>query len=44
MKLGSYKVRVSEVERFLKEYEGYDLTDLENIKPLEEWDATEKIS
>ena len=44
MKLGSYKVRVSEVERFLKEYEGYDLTDLENIKPLEEGNVAEKIS
>lgn len=44
MKLGSYKVRVSEVERFLKEYEGYDLTDPENIKPLEEGNVAEKIS
>lgn len=35
MKLGSYKVRASEVERFLEEYEGYDLTDPADIKPLE---------
>lgn len=35
LKLGSYKVRKSELERFLKTYEGYDLTDPYNIKELE---------
>lgn len=35
MKLGSYKVRASELDRFLKEAEGMDLTDPFNVKPLE---------
>ncbi|MCR3758174.1 helix-turn-helix domain-containing protein [Clostridium felsineum] len=34
IKLGSLKIRNSEVNRFLKEYDGKDLTDLENIKEL----------
>lgn len=36
LKLGSYKVRRVELERFLEEYEGKDLTDPYNIKDLEE--------
>lgn len=36
MKLGSYKCRAAELERFLKEAEGKDLTDPENIKNLED--------
>lgn len=34
MKLGTLKVRKAELERFLAEAEGYDLTDPFNIKPL----------
>jgi hypothetical protein len=36
MKLGQYKVRRETLENFLKEYEGYDLTDPFNIMPLHE--------
>ncbi len=35
LKLGRYKVRKTELERFLKAYEGFDLTDPYNIKKLE---------
>lgn len=35
MKLGQYKVRKEELERFLKEYEGWDLTEPEKIHPLQ---------
>lgn len=34
MKVGSLKIRNSEVIRFLDEYEGKDLTNLDNIKLL----------
>lgn len=34
MKLGAWKCRREALEEFLREYEGYDLTDLSNIKPL----------
>lgn len=34
MKLGSYKVRKSELERFLAEFEGYDLTNPEQVVEL----------
>ena len=34
MKLGAWKCRREALEEFLLEYEGYDLTDLSNIKPL----------
>jgi len=34
LKLGSLKVRNSEINRFLQEYEGKDLSDLNNIKSL----------
>jgi excisionase family DNA binding protein len=34
LKLGSLKIRNSEVNRFLKEYDGKDLSDLDNIKEL----------
>ena len=34
LKLGSLKVRNSEINRFLSENEGLDLSDLENIKSL----------
>lgn len=36
LKLGRYKVTKEELQRFLKESEGMDLTDLNNIKPLRE--------
>jgi excisionase family DNA binding protein len=35
LKLGSLKVRKEALERFLAEYEGYDLTDLNNINKLD---------
>lgn len=35
LKLGRLKVRKSEVERFLKEAEGYDYTDPYNVSKLE---------
>lgn len=35
IKLGSYKIRRSTLEKFLQEYENKDLTDLNNIKDLE---------
>lgn len=34
LKLGSYKVRKVSLEEFLRKYEGMDLTDPSNIKPL----------
>lgn len=34
MKLGSFKVRKSELERFLAEAEGNDLTDPSNVREL----------
>ena len=34
IKLGSYKIRKSSLESFLKEYENKDLTDLTNVKEL----------
>ncbi|MGN2336524.1 helix-turn-helix domain-containing protein [Clostridium cagae] len=35
LKLGSYKIRKSTLEEFLAKYDGFDLSDLENIKELE---------
>lgn len=35
LKLGSLKVRKEALEKFLAEYEGYDLTDLNNIIKLD---------
>lgn len=34
LKLGSLKVRKEALEEFLRKYEGYDLSDLSNIKIL----------
>jgi len=34
LKLGSLKCRRKAVDEFLRKYEGYDLTDLSNIKPI----------
>lgn len=34
IKLGSYKIRKSTLEKFLEEYENKDLTDLTNVKEL----------
>lgn len=36
IKLGSYKVRKTELERFLEEYEGYDLTNPEQVVKLDD--------
>lgn len=35
LKLGSFKIRRTALLEFLKQYEGQDLTNLENIKELE---------
>ena len=34
LKLGSYKIRKSTLEEFLAKYEGFDLSDLDNVKEL----------
>lgn len=34
LKLGSYKIRKTTLENFLSKYDGYDLSDLENVKEL----------
>lgn len=34
LKLGSYKIRKSTLELFLSQYEGYDLSDLDNVIEL----------
>lgn len=36
LKIGCYKCRIEALEEFLEKYEGYDLTDPEHIKTLEE--------
>jgi excisionase family DNA binding protein len=36
LKLGQYKVRKQTLENFLKDYEGYDLTDPSEVVPLAE--------
>ena len=38
IKLKSLKIRKTALEEFLKENEGNDLSDLENIKKLKEWE------
>lgn len=35
LKLGSFKIRKTALLEFLKQYEGQDLTNLENVKELE---------
>ncbi len=35
MKLGSLKIRKTSLENFLATYDGYDLSDLDNIVKLE---------
>lgn len=35
LKLGSFKIRKSTLEDFLLKYEGYDLSELDNIVPLD---------
>ena len=34
LKLGSYKIRADALEKFLTEYEGKDLTNLDDVKEL----------
>lgn len=34
LKIGSLKIRKSSLEKFLEEYEGMDISDVNNIKPL----------
>lgn len=35
LKLGSYKIRKSTIDEFLAKYEGFDLSDLDNVKELD---------
>lgn len=35
MKLRQYKIRKSTLEEFLAKYDGYDLSDLDNVKELD---------
>lgn len=35
LKLGNYKIRKTTLIEFLEKYDGYDLSDLNNIKELE---------
>ncbi|NFN93651.1 helix-turn-helix domain-containing protein [Clostridium botulinum] len=35
LKLGSYKIRKSTLEEFLTKYDGFDLSDLDDVKELE---------
>lgn len=35
LKLGELKIRRQEIDRFLKEAEGYDLNDLDDVKTIE---------
>ena len=35
LKLGSLKIRKSSLEKFLEEYEGMDISDVNNIKPID---------
>ncbi len=39
LKIGRYKCRKSTLEQFLEKYDGFDLTDPFNVKPLEEVSA-----
>lgn len=43
LKLGSYKIRRSSLIEFLNKYEGQDLTDINNIKPLNFREANQKL-
>ena len=35
IKIGGYKVRKTTLLKFLSDYEGYDLSDLENVRKIE---------
>ncbi len=35
IKIGGYKVRKTTLLKFLSDYEGYDLSDIENIRKIE---------
>ncbi len=35
LKLGSYKIRKSTLEEFLAKYDGFDLSDLDDVKELD---------
>lgn len=43
LKMGCYKCRVESLEVFLEKYEGFDLTDPEHIKILEEGKAHDQF-
>ncbi len=43
IKLGQYKVRKEALEGFLAKYEGYDLTDPEQVKEMKEGEIYEII-
>lgn len=42
IKLPTTKIRKSELERFLEQYEGYDLTDPKNPVPIQLGDIAEE--
>ena len=42
IKLGSQKIRQESLERFLNEYEGQDLSDLDNIHSLSDKKTAEE--
>lgn len=42
MKLGSFKIRRTSLLNFVKENEGKDMTDLNNIKELKVGESNEK--
>ena len=42
IKLGSQKIRLESLERFLNEYEGQDLSDLDNIHSLSDKKTAEE--
>ena len=44
LKLRAYKVRAAELNRFLQEYEGKDVSDPYNVKDLEEYSEKNQTS
>lgn len=43
IKIGQYKVRKETLEQFLKDYEGYDVTDPESVQAMKEGEVYETI-
>ena len=42
LKLGVLKIRREEIDRFLREAEGYDFSDLDNVVPIIDTDEEKK--